>query len=91
MSLCGEDHKKALDRLSRIEGQVRGISKMIEDDRDCFDVLKQIAATMGAMKSLGALVLEDHLRGCVSQAIRSREGGDALIDQVIDIFNKFAK
>jgi len=91
MSLCGEDHKKALDRLNRIEGQVRGIHKMIEDDRDCVDVLKQIAATVVAMKALGALVLEDHLRGCVSQAIRSRDGDDALIDQMIEIFNKFAK
>ena len=91
MALCGDDHKKALDRINRIEGQVKGIRRMIEEERDCFDVLKQIAASAGAMKSLGALILEDHLRGCVSQAIRSHEGEDKLIDQVMEVFDKFAK
>lgn len=91
MALCGEDHKKVADRISRVEGQVRGIRKMVEDDRDCFDVLKQIAAAVGALRSIGMVILEDHLKGCVSDAIRSRTNEDALIRQVIDVFLKFAK
>jgi len=91
MALCGEDHKKLLDRISRIEGQVRGLRKMVENDRDCFDVLKQVAATGGAMRSLGMVILEDHLKGCVAEAIRDKEADSDLIQQVIDVFNKFSR
>ena len=91
MTLCGEDHKKLLDRLNRIEGQIRGIRRMVEDDRSCMDVLKQIAAVRGAIRGVGMLVLEDHLKGCVSDALRSKRDNEALIDQVIAVFNKFVK
>ncbi|MEW6137836.1 MAG: metal-sensitive transcriptional regulator [Thermodesulfobacteriota bacterium] len=91
MALCGEDHKKVADRISRIEGQVRGIRNMVEDDRDCLDVLKQIAAAVGALRSVGMVILEDHLKGCVSDAIRNEINEDELIKQVIDIFYKFTK
>ena len=89
MSLCG-DHEKLVHRINRIEGQVSGLRRMVEDDRDCFAVLKQVAATLGAMRSLGAVVLESHLRGCVSKAIRTKKS-DHLIQEVVDIFNKFSK
>ena len=91
MALCGEDHKKLIDRLNRIEGQVRGIRKMVEDDRDCMDVIKQVAAATGAIRGVGMVVLEDHLKGCVSDALRSDKDNNALIEQVITIFNKFIK
>jgi len=91
MSLCGDDHKKIIDRLNRIEGQVKGIIKMVEDDRNCFDVLKQISAVNGAVKSLGLVVLENHLKGCVSRAIHDKDNSEKLIDEVIDLFGKFNK
>jgi DNA-binding FrmR family transcriptional regulator len=91
MALCGDDHKKVADRISRVEGQVRGLRKMVEEDRDCFEVLKQIAAAVGALRSIGMVILEDHLKGCVSDAIRKRTNEDELIRQVIDVFFKFAK
>ena len=91
MALCGGGHKKLVDRINRIEGQIRGLRKMVEDDRDCFDVLKQIAAVGGAARSLGMVILEDHLKGCVSEAIRGRGGHDELIEQVIGVFNRFSK
>ena len=91
MALCGNDHKKLLDRINRIEGQVRGLRKMVEEDRDCFDVLKQIAATSGAVRSLGMVILENHLKGCVSEAIRDKGSDEDLIRQVVDIFNKFSR
>jgi DNA-binding FrmR family transcriptional regulator len=91
MALCGEDHKKLLDRLSRIEGQVCGIRRMVEDDRSCMEVLKQIAAVSGAIRGVGMLVLEDHLKGCVSDALRGKRENKALIEQVIAVFNKFVK
>ena len=91
MPLCGENHGKVLARINRIEGQVRGLKKMVEEDRDCLDVLKQIAAAGGALRSLGGVILEDHLKGCVATAIRSQEDEDELISQVVEIFNKFSR
>lgn len=91
MALCGSDHKALLSRINRIEGQVRGLRKMVEEDRDCLDTLKQIAATNGAIRSLGMVILENHLKGCVSDAIRDKGSNEDLIHQVIDIFNKFSK
>ena len=91
MALCGDDHKRILDRISRIEGQVRGLRRMVEEDRTCMDILKQIAATSGAIRSLGMVILENHLKGCVSDTIRNKGKNEELIDQVIDIFNRFNK
>jgi len=91
MPLCGDDHMKVIARINRIEGQVRGLKKMVEEDRDCLQVLKQIAAASGAMRSLGAFILEDHLRGCVSTAIKNKENETEMISQVVEIFNKFSK
>ena len=91
MTLCGDDHPKLIARINRIEGQVKGLKKMVEEDRESLQVLKQIAAASGALRSLGALILEDHLKGCVTQAILNRENETGLITEVIDIFNKFSK
>jgi CsoR family transcriptional regulator, copper-sensing transcriptional repressor len=91
MALCGQDHSKLIARLNRIEGQVRGLKKMVEEDRDCLQVMKQIAAAGGALRSLGAILLEDHLKGCVTIALRNQEDGSKMIEQVIEVFNKFSK
>lgn len=89
--LCGGDHKKLFDRINRVEGQVRGLRQMVEENRDCFEVLKQIAAAVGALRALGMVLLEDHLKGCVTDAIRTTTNEEELIHQVIEIFNKFAR
>ncbi len=61
-------------RLRRIEGQVRGISKMIEDDKYCIDILTQVSATTKALQSVALGLLDDHLAHCVVEAART--GGD---------------
>ena len=91
MALCGDDHPKILARINRIEGQVRGLKKMVEEDRDCMDVLKQIAAAAGALRSVGAMILEDHLKGCVANAIKTKDHEDEAILEVVEIFNKFSR
>jgi DNA-binding FrmR family transcriptional regulator len=91
MALCGDDHSKVISRINRIEGQIRGLKKMVENDRDCLHVLKQIAAASGALRSLGAVILEEHLRGCVSTAIQKQDNESETIAQVIEIFNKFSR
>jgi len=67
--------KKALRRLARIEGQVRGIARMIEEDRYCIDIVRQIQAIKSAMTSLEGVILEDHLATCVDTALKSNDLG----------------
>jgi DNA-binding FrmR family transcriptional regulator len=91
MPLCGDDHPKLIARINRIEGQIRGLKKMVETDRECLQVLKQIAAASGALRSLGSVILEDHLKGCVATAIQAQDNESELISEVVEIFNKFSK
>jgi DNA-binding FrmR family transcriptional regulator len=64
-------------RLHRIEGQVRGIERMIEDDRYCIDVLTQISAVSTALESLAFRILDDHVNHCVADALASGDPGQA--------------
>lgn len=91
MPLCGDDHPKLIARINRIEGQTRGLKRMVEENRDCMQVLKQIAAAEGALRALGGMILEDHLKGCVTDAIRGRERGPDRIREVVDLFGKFGR
>lgn len=63
-----KDKGKILARLNRIEGQVRGVGKMIEDDKYCVDILTQLSAIISSVRNVGLLVLEDHIEGCVVNA-----------------------
>ena len=63
-----EDKAKVIARLRRIEGQVRAITQMVEDDKYCIDILTQISASNSALKSVALLLLDDHLNHCVRQA-----------------------
>lgn len=75
------DKAKLTARLRRIEGQVRAIEQMVEDDKYCIDVLTQISAANSALKSVALLLLDDHLGHCVRQA--ASEGGD-VADEKLD-------
>lgn len=67
-----ETKQKASKRLARIEGQVRGIARMVDDDRYCIDVVRQIQAAKAALNGLEKLVLDDHLATCVEHALTGR-------------------
>ena len=69
-----KDKKNIAARLRRVEGQVRGIQKMVEEDRYCIDVLTQLNATKAALESVALRLLADHTEHCVAEAIRSGEG-----------------
>ncbi|MFD1860223.1 metal-sensitive transcriptional regulator [Aeromicrobium phragmitis] len=66
-----EDKQKVLKRLARIEGQVRGITKMVENDTYCIDVLTQVSATTKALQAVALVLLEEHLSHCVVDAARA--------------------
>ena len=69
-----KDKRSIQSRLRRIEGQVRGIQKMVEEDRYCIDVLTQVNATKAALESVALQLLADHTEHCVTEAIRSGDG-----------------
>lgn len=71
-----QDKDRYLRRLSRIEGQIRGLGRMIENDEYCIDVLTQVAAATKALQSVSLALLEEHLRHCVAEAI-SQGGAEA--------------
>lgn len=88
--MLSTEQSKLLTRLRRIEGQVRGVHKMIEEDRYCVDILIQLAAIKAAVNKAGLSVLEKHTRGCVSGAIKSGNG-EASINELMDVIRQFAK
>ena len=67
----GYDKEALVKRLHRIEGQVRGLERMVEDDRYCIDVLTQISAVTTALESLALRILDDHVQHCVADALAS--------------------
>jgi DNA-binding FrmR family transcriptional regulator len=73
----GYDKEALVKRLHRIEGQVRGIERMVEDDRYCIDILTQVAAVNTALESLAFKVLDDHVNHCVSDALSSGDPKEA--------------
>ncbi len=71
-----------LDRLSRIEGQVRGVKRMVEEQRGCFDILKQVSAIAGALRSLERVILERHLGTCIEEAMSKRGERERLLREL---------
>jgi CsoR family transcriptional regulator, copper-sensing transcriptional repressor len=82
-----------LKRLSRIEGQVRGLGRMVEEDRYCIDVLTQISAVTTALESLAFVVLDDHVNHCVSDALASGDAAAAeeKSRELLDAVHRFAR
>lgn len=85
-----KDAELLAKRINRIEGQVRGIGKMIAEDRYCIDVLTQVAAVQAALDAVAVQLLEHHLHGCVQQAVKSGKGDEA-IDEAMAVIRKFAR
>lgn len=84
-----ELNKDMLDRLSRIEGQVKGVAKMVEAQRPCLEVLQQLASIQAALKGVTKTVLRNYLERCATDAIRSGEEG--VYDELLDAIYKFVK
>lgn len=85
-----DEKDQLVNRLKRIEGQVRGLQKMIEDDRYCVDILVQISAIQAALKKVGFNLLERHTKTCVSGAIKEGDG-EHHIDELMKVIQQFSK
>ncbi|MCI8347659.1 MAG: metal-sensing transcriptional repressor [Bacilli bacterium] len=86
----GDNDKKLLtNRLNRIEGQINGIKKMVQEDAYCNDILIQLSAIENSIRSLSNQVLENHLYTCISRDIE--QGDTEAMDEIISLFKKFNK
>ncbi|HZW83932.1 MAG TPA: metal-sensitive transcriptional regulator [Candidatus Deferrimicrobium sp.] len=77
-------------RLRKIEGQVKGIQRMVDSDTYCVDVLVQIAAVRAAINKVGTIIFEQHTRGCVKSAIENNKG-EEMVEELIDVITKFVR
>ena len=86
-----QPNKHLLTRLSRIEGQVRGVARMVEEDRYCIDVLTQIQAVKAALKKVEEQVLKDHSAHCVADAIKSGNSKDQTqkFNELVELFSRY--
>ena len=84
-----KEHKDLINRLSRIEGQIRGIKNMVENDAYCTDILVQVAAANAALNSFNKVLLANHIRSCVANDIR--EGKEETIDELVGVLQKLMK
>lgn len=82
-----EEKKNLIHRIHRIEGQVRGIEKMIEDDRYCDDILIQLSAIDKSIKGLANVLLDAHMHTCLIENIRN--GNTEIVDEIVDLFRRF--
>jgi DNA-binding FrmR family transcriptional regulator len=85
-------HVSQLLRLRKVEGQVRGISRMVEDERYCVDILTQVRAARAALKRVEEAIVREHVEHCVAQAIHGGDGVEqrAKLDELLDVLGRFS-
>jgi DNA-binding FrmR family transcriptional regulator len=85
-------HTSQLERLRRVEGQVGGLVRMVEQERYCVDILTQIRAARAALRRVEEAVLREHVEHCVTQAIRSGDAAQqkAKVDELLDVVGRFS-
>jgi len=93
MAVQGEIKEDALRRLSRIEGQIKGLRRLIEEDTYCIDVLTQLSSVHEALRGVSKIVMRDHLQHCVTDALRDGDENSAqrTYQELMDAIYKFAK
>ena len=84
-----KEYKDLINRLNRIEGQVRGIKNMVESDAYCTDILTQVSAITAALNSFNKVLLSNHIKTCVADNIR--EGNDEVVDELVITLQKLMK
>lgn len=90
--LSDDDKKKLTHRLARVSGQVDAVRRMIDEGAYCVDILTQLSAATGALGKVGQIVLENHLRTCVADAIRNGDGSDQeqKLNELVELFRRYA-
>lgn len=85
----GKEYRDLINRLSRIEGQVRGVKKMVEEDRYCIDILVQVQAVQAALNGFNKVLLSEHIHSCVVKNIQ--DGNTECVDELCETIKKLMK
>ena len=91
MHSYSKDKQEILVRLRRMEGQLRGIQRMVEEDKYCVDVLNQLSSIIAATHKLAAIILQDHIRGCVRDALSRDERSDDYVNELVTVVERFTR
>ena len=91
MASYEDDKQEILTRLRRMEGQLRGIQRMVDNDKYCIDVLTQISSIIAAAQRVGAIVLKDHINGCVRKALTEGQNSDDAINELVQAVSHFTR
>ncbi|MBI2903131.1 MAG: metal-sensitive transcriptional regulator [Candidatus Methylomirabilis oxyfera] len=85
--------QKAMARLNRIEGQVQGVRRMVEEEKYCVDILLQISAIQGALEQVSKILLGRHIESCVADAVASGRAGDRQkkIEELLEVFSRYTR
>ena len=83
------EYKSLINRLSRIEGQIRGIRNMLESDAYCTDILVQVSAANSALNSFTKLLLSNHIKSCVAEDLKA--GKEETVDELVEVLQKLMK
>ena len=86
-----KDKEQIQNRLRRIEGQVRGVQRMVDEEAYCIDVLTQIASVVSALEKVGTILLKDHVEHCVRESIEKREGAEEKIEELTAAVERFLR
>lgn len=85
------DKEKILLRLRKMEGQIKGIHKMVADDKYCVDVLNQISSIIAAAHKVAAIIMKDHIQGCVRDALTHNDHSDEHINELVEVVERYIK
>ena len=85
-----KDRKEILARLRKMEGQLKGIHRMVEEDRYCVDVLNQLSSIIAATQKVSSMILGSHIWGCVRDALTRDERSDEYINELVGVVERFA-
>jgi DNA-binding FrmR family transcriptional regulator len=86
-----KDKREVLVRLRKMEGQLKGIQKMIEQDKYCIDVLNQLSSIIAATQKVATIIMKDHIQGCVRDAIAHDDHSDEHVNELISVVERFSK
>ena len=85
-----ERQREGVQRLNRIEGQIKGLKKMLDEERLCVEILMQLASVQEALRGMTKLMMRNYLENCATDAIRSRKG-DEIYDELMEVIFKFSR
>lgn len=90
MTSYDKDKEDMLARLRRIEGQTRGLQRMIEEDKYCIDIITQVSSVQAALEKVTLMLIENHMKGCLVEAVQQGKG-DEKIGEVMSVLRRYAK